>query len=59
MAKSKRYQVYVWVTTNSGHAWLTRGISAQDQVAIGKNTFKSNTRDVSRYLNNSSEIKDL
>jgi hypothetical protein len=55
---SRRYQIYVWVTKN-GRAWLTRGISKPDQKRIAQNTFTNKGRDLTRHLNNWSEISDL
>jgi hypothetical protein len=56
--KSKRYQVYVWVTKRR-RAWLTRGIAAMDKEAIARDAFTDRAREVTRYLNDWSAVKNL
>ena len=55
---SQRYQTYVWVTKHD-RAWLTRGLSKIDHERIAKGTFTSRSRDLTSYLNNWGEIRDL
>jgi hypothetical protein len=54
----EKYQTYVWVTKHE-RAWLTRGISKDEQMKITANTYDHKLRDLSLELNNWSSIEQL
>jgi hypothetical protein len=53
-----RYQVYIWVT-NQDRAWLTRGVTKDEQLRISEGTFHDELRDVSAALNNWERVEAL
>ena len=54
----ERYQTYVWVTKRE-RAWLTRGVSKEEQLKITANTYDHELRDLSPELNNWNRIEQL
>ena len=57
-AKENKYQVYVWVTRQE-RAWLTRGLSKEEQLKISANTYENPARELTAELNNWSRIAKL
>jgi hypothetical protein len=53
-----KYQTYVWVTKKN-RAWLTRGISKDDQTKIAENAFHHSVRELTPQLNNWALIEKL
>ena len=58
-SNSMRYHTYVWLTKHSSRAWLTRDTSKQDRQKIAEDTFENRTRDLTRYLNDWSFVRNL
>jgi hypothetical protein len=55
---SSRNQVYVWLTKQK-QAWLSIGLKKEDQDRIAEGTFVGENRDLTKYLNDWSAIKNL
>lgn len=53
-----RFQSYFWIT-KTRRCWETRGLARSDQLEVANDTYRTKSRDFTRFLNDWSCIKNL